>query len=152
MVYNKYTIKDYSMSFLYASLITFGLSLLIVHGSIFHGLKEKFKSYPIKNTYISWFRNKLHEMSNCMLCASFWIGTIAGAYFGLLPWWNAPGNGGILVGASWLLNCLSGFLGNGSDPGRVYNIIVTEPVKIEKVENNKDINTSKDDGKVLLKG
>jgi hypothetical protein len=132
------------MNFTYALLITYGISLIIVHGTIFRGSKAFIKNLPITNGFLDFFRSKFLEMVNCMLCVSFWIGVCVGAYFDILPWYNIFLNGGLFTATTWILHCLMSFLGNGYDPGRVFNLNVTEPIKFEQVEKKAEINTKEE--------
>lgn len=136
------------MTFIYALLITYGLSLLIVHGTIFRGSKEFIKELPIQNKFLDFFRKKVLELVNCMLCVSFWVGAIVGAQLEILPSYNVIFNGGLLTATTWIIHCIMSFFGNGYDPGRVFSINVVEPIKVETTEKkNESIN--KDEVKVL---
>jgi hypothetical protein len=139
------------MNFIYALLITYGISLIIVHGTIFRGSKALIKGLPITNKFLDFFRTKFLEMVNCMLCVSFWIGAIVGGYFEILPWYNIFLNGGLFTATTWILHCLMSFLGNGYDPGRVFNLNVTEPIKFEQV-GKKEEPINKDDALQIFKG
>lgn len=136
------------MNFIYALLITYGLSLLIVHGTIFRGPKEFIKELPVSNKFLDFFRKKFLELVNCMLCISFWVGAIVGAHLDIFPDYNVIFNGGLLTATTWIVHCMMSFLGNGYDPGRVFNLNVTEPIKIETVEKKTET-INKDELKVL---
>lgn len=137
------------MNLLFAILVTYGLSLIIVHGSIFEGGKTFIKELQIDNEILSLLRNKFLQLVTCMLCTSFWIGAVAGAYFGLVPWYNIFFNGGILTATTWIIHCIMSYLGNGYDAGRVFNITITEPIKVQKVKPITQENINKEEKAVL---
>ncbi len=139
------------MHFIYALLITYGISLIIVHGTIFRGSKQAIKERIITNKFLDTVRYKFLELVNCMLCVSFWVGAVVGAYFELLPVWNIVFNGGLLTATTWILHCIMSFLGNGYDPGRVFNLNITEPLKIELPEKKPEV-INKDAGLQIFKG
>ena len=125
------------MRFIYCLLCVYGLTILVVHGSIFDGLKKWLQELAIKNDILAWFRGKGLEAASCVMCSSFWIGGIVNMYFGVLPWWNFIMAGGMMSGGVWILNSIVVNLGQGSDPGKVINLIISEPIKITKVEEEK---------------
>lgn len=139
------------MNFIYALLITYGISLIIVHGTIFRDSKKTIKDRVITSRFFDAVRNKFLELVNCMLCVSFWVGAIVGAYFELLPVWNIFFNGGLLTATTWILHCIMSFLGNGYDPGRVFNLNITEPIKINLNDRKSEV-INKDDGLQVFKG
>ena len=139
------------MNFIYALLITYGISLIIVHGTIFRGSKQYLKELSFKNKFADFFRNKFLEMVNCMLCVSFWVGAFAGGYFEIFPAWNIFFNGGLFTATTWIIHCVMSFLGNGYDPGRVFNINITEPIKLETIDKKPE-GINKDDSLQIFKG
>jgi hypothetical protein len=140
------------MSFIYAILITYGLSLLIVHGSIFQSSKKLIKDIPLTGI-LSLLRDKFLELVNCMLCVGFWIGAAVGGYLEIFPLYNILFNGGLLTATTWIIHCIMSFLGNGYDAGRVFNITVTEPIKIEKAdEKSKDLINNNEKVLQIFKG
>jgi hypothetical protein len=112
------------MRFIEAILLTYGLVLLITQSSLMWYVKEWVKNLEIEDTFWIKVRELGLEWSNCVLCSGFWVGVIVGAGMDIFSWWNVVGNGGMLVGTTWILNALVGYLGNGYDPARVVNVIM----------------------------
>lgn len=137
------------MNFIYALLITYGISLIIVHGTIFRDSKQTIKDRVITRPFLNSVRLKFLELVNCMLCVSFWVGAVVGAYFELLPAWNIVFNGGLLTATTWIMHCTMSFLGNGYDPGRVFNLNITEPLKIDLNDKKPETIEKKPDLQVL---
>ena len=89
------------MSLLYFTLCAFGLTQIIVYGSIFDSVRPK--------------EGKLGELFSCPMCMGFWVGVILWAlnsYTGLFSFDNSFVTGVLLgclsSGTSYILNMLFG--------------------------------------------
>ena len=129
------------MNILILILLAFGLTRIVNTGSIF----DPFKKYlSDKNTK---FTRVLLDLLNCPLCFGFWVGSLVGYFYGPFFAWNIIFNGAFYTGCTWLLTCLSHYLGNGFDPTRSIVVNFDSPIEIKK-----DINNDNGQGKQVLKG
>jgi hypothetical protein len=136
------------MNFIYAILTVYGFTLILTQGSIFKPSKDWLSELPINNKFLSIARDYFLKLFQCSLCCSFWISLLIGPLFNVLPLYNVLMYSGLFSGTTYLLNCLTGFLGNTYDPNRIHTIIISEPIKIEGIDN---INT-KGSQRVVLRG
>lgn len=126
------------MSIFILILLAFGITKIVNSGTIFDPLK----AYLEKKGYTF-----LLNLLNCPLCFGFWVGALIGWFYGPFFAWNILFNGAFYAGCTWLLTCLSQFLGNGYDPNRSIVVNFDSPLEIKK-----DINSDSDSGKRVLKG
>lgn len=121
-----------------AILVCYGMSNIIVQGSIFYPFKEWLEEY-IPNTkyrFIEKILSKFYTLINCPMCTGFWVGAICGIFLGPFVWWNLLFNGCLYSGTTWLLWCFAQKLGQGEDPAMTHNIVFGEDSKLNI--NNKE--------------
>lgn len=132
------------MIFIYI-LLVYGITNIVVQGSIFDGFKSFLEDKVIESNtrYIKVFLNRFITLINCPMCSGFWIGAIIGLLYGPFENWNIIFNGTFYSGTTWLIYCLTQFLGQGLTTERQINIqnnlsFEEEPEK-EKDKNKKEI-------------
>lgn len=129
------------MEFLISILVVYGLTNIIVQGSIFNGVKEWLTEKAITRNpgFIKWGLEKFITLINCPMCTGFWVGVFVGWFFGPFVYWNILFNGALYSGTTWVITSFVQFLGNGDDPSRSVVIMTDEPIAI------KDINKEESD-------
>jgi prepilin signal peptidase PulO-like enzyme (type II secretory pathway) len=115
------------MELLIAILVAYGISNIIVNGSIFEPLRNWFGGHADK-----FIPRKIYQLITCMMCTGFWVGVVVGCFLGPFPWWHIIFNGAIYSGTTWLIYCIAQFLGQGYDPSRVINVQIEEPITIRE--------------------
>lgn len=120
-------------------LLVYGITNIIVQGSIFDGLKEWLteKAIIMNNKPIKFLIEKLLTLSNCHMCTGFHVGWFIGIFFGPFVFWNIIFNGAFYSGTCWIINALVQYLGNG-DPIRTVSIMTEEPISIEHINKEDD--------------
>ena len=118
------------MSLLIAILVCYGMTNIIVNGSIF----ESFRNW-IASKADKWIFEKLYQLVSCMMCMGFWVGAVVGVFLGPFIWWNVLFHGCIYSGSTWLIHCLANTLGQGYDPARTINVVIDQPIEIKENEN-----------------
>jgi hypothetical protein len=126
------------MNILILILLAFGITKIVNSGTIF----DPFKAYLEHKKYTF-----LLTLLNCPLCFGFWVGALIGYIYGPFYMWNIVFNGAFYAGCTWLLTCISHYLGNGYDPTRSIVVNFDSPIEIKK-----DINNDNGQGKQVLKG
>ncbi len=114
------------MELIITILLTYGMTNIIVNGSIFESFRNWFAHRADK-----WIFEKTYQLLSCMMCSGFWVGAFVGAFLGPFPQWNILFNGCLYSGSTWLIHCLATLLGQGYDPARTLNIVIDQPIKIE---------------------
>jgi hypothetical protein len=150
----------FEFEFLIASLLVYGLTNIIVRGSILDGLKEKVTDWNIKSKKGgSWgyLTGKFLSLTNCPMCTGFWVGMLVGALYGPYESWNVIFNGAVYSGVCWLFHCVTQFLGQGDEPERTVTVYVhpesslsvhgNEPEALESLDTDET-----DTVRVLLNG
>jgi len=125
------------MELLISTLLVYGITNIIVNGSIFDILKKKLKDAAV--TRDSYLLEMLYTLVNCPMCSGFWIGAIIGIFLGPFPFWNIIFNGGLYSGTTWIIYCITQFLGQGYDPNRTINVVMQEPVTIKEYKEPKEV-------------
>ena len=115
------------MNILILILLAFGITKIVNSGTIF----DPFKAFlERKNCKF------LLTILNCPLCFGFWVGALIGYLYGPFYLYNIIFNGAFYSGCTWLLTCLSHYLGNGYDPTRSIIVNFDSPIEIKKDINN----------------
>ena len=123
----------FEMEFLLAVLLVYGITNIIVRGSIFDGIKEKVTDCHIKakdDGSWKWLTGKFLSLTNCPMCTGFWVGMLVGAIYGPYDPWNVLFNGAIYSGTCWLIHCVTQYLGQGDEPERTVTIYVHPESKL----------------------
>jgi hypothetical protein len=118
------------MELLLGILLSYGITNIVTQGSIFYSTREWFGSRIHKSKICSFF----YKLLNCPMCFGFWAGALAGIFLGPFIWWNILFNGALYSGTTWIIFCLTQFLGQGYDPSRTLNVVFQNPLE------QKDIN------------
>jgi hypothetical protein len=121
------------MELLISILLAYGITNIIVNGSIFEAFRNWFAHRADK-----WIFEKIYQLISCMMCMGFWVGAFVGLFLGPFIWWNILFNGALFSGSTWLIHCLATTLGQGYDPARTVNVIIEEPIEIKKEKDNSD--------------
>jgi hypothetical protein len=110
------------MNFLIAILVAYGITNIVTQGSIFYSFREWFATQMVKNGKLSKVYGSIYKLLNCPMCFGFWVGAVIGCFMGPFSGWNIIFNGALYSGTTWILFCLTQFLGQGYDPSRTLNI------------------------------
>ncbi len=127
------------MEFILAVLLVYGLTNIVVRGSIFDGIKDKLEDKMISsnNKVVKWGLQKFLTLTSCPMCTGFWIGAGVGYLYGPFEEWNVIFNGAIYSGICWLFHCFTQALGQG-DPVEntinIYNVVEDEEEEDDKKE------------------
>jgi len=130
------------MVFLISILLVYGVTNIIVQGSIFDGFKDWFTEKTIlkKPGIIKGLMEKFIALINCPMCTGFWVGVVVGCFFGPFAAWNFIFNGGLYSGTTWIIYSFVQFLGNGDDPGRTVVVMTDEPLDIKHINKEESDN------------
>lgn len=115
------------MELLITILLAYGMTNIIVNGSIFEAFREWFAHRADK-----WIFEKIYQLVSCMMCTGFWVGAFLGMVLGPFPWWNILFNGCLFSGSTWLIHCLASLLGQGYDPAITVNLVSEQPIEIKE--------------------
>ena len=98
--YYKYVIrKGFLMEFFIYVLLVFGITNIVVRGSIF----DSFRDWLEKKSENIWFFKKISTLVNCPMCFGFWAGAFVGFFYGPFDWWNILFNGGVYSATTWII-------------------------------------------------
>ena len=128
------------MEFLIAVLLVYGMTNIVVQGSIFDPFKDKLTEWAfylpngIRKFVLEWFL----KLINCPMCSGFHIGWIVGIFLGPFVWWNVLFNGALYSGTSWIIYSIVQFFGNGDAPERNITVVINDPVQVKHI--NKEDN------------
>jgi hypothetical protein len=125
------------MSLLIAILVAYGITMIVTQGSIFYGFREWFGTKTAEGGKLSKVYGKIYKLLNCPMCFGFWVGAFIGCFLGPFVPWNLIFNGALYSGTTWLLFCLSQFLGQGYDPARTINVQFQNELPINNNEASK---------------
>lgn len=123
------------MSLLVAILVSYGITMIVTQGSIFYSFREWFAIEFQKNSKLSKVYGWVYKLLNCPMCFGFWAGALVGVFLGPFVAWNLIFNGALYSGTTWLLFCLSQFLGQGYDPARTLNVSIEGKIEHENINN-----------------
>ena len=126
-------IKKDAMNLLISILLCYGMTNIIVNGSIFEPIRNWLGGHA-DNFFIA----KLFQLVSCMMCSGFWVGALVGWFYGPFVYWNILFHGCLYSGAVWLIHCLANTLGQGYDPSKVINIVIDQPIEITNKEETND--------------
>jgi hypothetical protein len=130
------------MNLLIAILLAYGLTNIVVQGTIFYPFKEWLSKKIANGKWYSKSCGWFLKLINCPMCFGFWAGALAGFFCGPFPFWNILFNGCIYSGTTWLIYCLSQFLGQGYDPSRTFNVMFQNKLEMTQTKTPyKDINS-----------
>ena len=120
--------------FVLATLLVYGITNIIVRGTIFDGIKEKLEDWMIatEKPFIKWCLRKFLTLTNCPMCTGFWIGAIIGIIYGPFVYWNILFNGSLYSGLCWILHCITQFLGQGDEPERSLTVYMMKAEEEEE--------------------
>ena len=93
------------MEILVFILVNYGISNIVVHGSIFNGFREFWKSLS---------PNFFGVLFSCMICTPFWVGVILSTVFQLMGYTNMSPLASQGVDNLYLSVFLDGCLASGS--------------------------------------
>ena len=131
------------MDFLMGVLLVYGITNIVVQGSIFDGFKDWLadKGVEKEGTALGWFITKFSTLIECPMCTGFQVGWCVGVFLGPFVWYSIIFNGAIYSGTTWLIHCLVQFLGNGDDPARNIVVMTDSPIALKHInkEDTDDI-------------
>lgn len=95
-------------------IMAYGLSNILVYGSIFNGPRLFIRSWAESRTLFNGFGMFLNDMISCMMCTSTWVGFFFGMalYSPVQEFLGAPGfiswffDGMLSSGAVWAINSI----------------------------------------------
>lgn len=123
-------------------LLVYGITNIIVHGSIFYGIKNKIETYALegKNKFFTYLAHKFHMLVSCMMCTGFWIGTAVGILYGPWPWEWIIANGAYFSGICWFFECITQYLGQGEVPDRSMTVYIhpESGITVQKPKGEED--------------
>jgi hypothetical protein len=125
------------MDLLIAILVAYGITNIVVQGSIFYSLREWFGKKTAQNGRLSKVYGNIYKLLNCPMCFGFWAGVLVSLVFGPFPVWNIIFNGALYSGTTWIIFCLTQFLGQGNDPNRTVNVMFQNEL-LQKTINTKE--------------
>jgi hypothetical protein len=123
------------MDFIIAILVVYGITNIVTQGSIFYNMREWFGTKTAENGKYSKVYGSIYKLINCPMCFGFWVGIFVGIFLGPFVWWNILFNGALYSGTTWIVYCITQFLGQGYDPSRTIN------VQFQNELSTKNINT-----------
>lgn len=128
--------RCFNMELILSILLVYGITNIIVRGSIFDSSKDKLEDVIVNgNAFFRKMSSITLKLSNCPMCAGFWVGAAVGAFYGPYNEYNILFNGAFYSGTCWLLHCITQYLGQGEKPEQIINIYNGE--EYEEEENNK---------------
>lgn len=110
------------MSLLIAILVAYGITLIVTQGSIFYAFREWFGKKTAQGGKLSKVYGYVYKLINCPMCFGFWAGILVGYFLGPFVGLQMLFNGALFSGTTWILFCITQFLGQGYDPARVLNV------------------------------
>lgn len=116
------------MELLIAILTAYGVTNIVTQGAIFDSFREWLGTKAATNKLYKFF----FKMINCPMCFGFWVGILVGAICGPFPALNVIFNGALYSGTTWIIFCLTQFLGQGYDPARTVNVQFQNTLEINK--------------------
>jgi hypothetical protein len=117
------------MSLLIAILVTYGITNIVTQGSIFYSFRNWFAEKTAQPGKFSKVYGWFHKLINCPMCFGFWVGIFVGIFLGPFPFWNIIFNGALYSGTTWIIFCLTQYLGQGYDPSRTLNVMFQNELK-----------------------
>lgn len=132
-------------------LLVYGLTNIIVRGTLFESLKDKLEDRMLntKSSIIKWSLRHFLTLINCPMCTGFHVGWIVGIWFGPFAAWNVICNGALFSGTTWIINAVVQFFGQGSDPERDVNVFVHPQSSVNVINTDEKNN---DDKREVLNG
>lgn len=126
------------MSFFIACLLCYGITNILVQGSIFESFKrwlidKSLVKYSFYTAIVSNLASFILKIMNCPMCAGFHVGWFIGIFCGPFAWWNVIFNGAVFSGTTWIIFSIVQFLGNGDDPSRAVMLMTDEPIAIKDI-------------------
>ena len=126
------------MELIIAILVAYGITNIVTQGTIFYAFREWFAAKMVTATRFKGLYGSMYKLLNCPMCFGFWVGVLVGAFCGPFPALNVIFNGALYSGTTWIIYCLTQFLGQGYDPARTVNVQFQTPVEVKKINNNDD--------------
>jgi hypothetical protein len=126
------------MQLLIAILLAYGITNIVTQGSIFYSFREWFIKKSQQNGKLSKIYASFYKLLNCPMCFGFWAGILVGIFMGPFPAYNIIFNGAIYSGTTWIIFCLTQFLGQGYDPSRTINVVFNSEL-VQKTINNTEV-------------
>lgn len=120
------------MELIIAILVAYGITNIVTQGTIFYAFREWFGAKMVTSKRLKWLYGSIYKLLNCPMCFGFWVGVLVGAVCGPFPALNVIFNGALYSGTTWIIYCLTQFLGQGYDPARTVNVQFQNKLEINK--------------------